>query len=103
VILIGAPGTRRSTTSIAAVEYQERRIRFNATAASIIQTDMTDPIFDMEDMLAAHIRETPAGRMGTLDDIAEAALWLADDRKSSFVNGQVIDLAGGQQMGHLPR
>jgi len=88
---------------VAAVEYQEKRIRFNSIAASIIQTDMTDPIFGMEDMLAAHIRETPAGRMGTLDDIAEAVLWLADDQTSGFVNGQVIDLAGGQQMGHLPR
>ena len=64
---------------------------------------MTDMIFGMDDMLEAHIRETPAGRMGTLDDLAEAALWLADDRASGFVNGQVIDLAGGQQMGHLPR
>ena len=44
----------------------------------------------------------PAGRMGTVDDVAEAALWLADDNASGFVNGQLIDLAGGQQMGRLP-
>ncbi len=88
---------------VAAVEYQEKRIRFNSIAASIIQTDMTDVLFEMEDMLKAHIRETPVGRMGTLDDMAEAALWLADDQTSGFVNGQVIELSGGQQMGHLPR
>jgi NAD(P)-dependent dehydrogenase (short-subunit alcohol dehydrogenase family) len=40
--------------------------------------------------------------MGTVDDVAEAALWLADDNASGFVNGQLIDLAGGQQMGRLP-
>ena len=57
----------------------------------------------MEALLEIHIRETPADRMGTLYDMAEAALWLADDQTSGFVNGQVIDLAGGQQMGHLPR
>lgn len=88
---------------VAAVEYQEKRIRFNSIAASIIQTDMTNMFFDMTDMIESHIRETPAGRMGTLNDIAEAALWLADDQASGFVNGQVIDLSGGQQMGHLPR
>ena len=53
-------------------------------------------------MIESQIRETPAGRMGTLDDIAEAALWLADEQSSGFVNGQIIDLSGGQQMGHLP-
>jgi NAD(P)-dependent dehydrogenase (short-subunit alcohol dehydrogenase family) len=89
---------------VAAVEYQDRRIRFNSIAASIIQTDMTNMMFEhMEEIVEAHIRETPAGRMGTLEDVAEAALWLADDKTSGFVNGQVIDLAGGQQMGHLPR
>lgn len=88
---------------VAAVEYQEKRIRFNSIAASIIRTDMTDRMFAMADMIDNHIRETPAGRMGTLNDIAEAALWLADDETSGFVNGQVIDLSGGQQMGHLPR
>ncbi len=89
---------------VAAVEYQERCIRFNSIAASIIQTDMTNVMFEnMEDVIEAHIRETPAGRMGTLEDMAEAALWLADDKTSGFVNGQVIDLAGGQQMGHLAR
>jgi len=41
--------------------------------------------------------------MGTLKDMAEAARWLANDETSAYVNGQVIDLAGGQQMGHLPR
>ena len=29
--------------------------------------------------------------------------FLADEARSGFVNGQVLDLAGGQQMGRLPR
>jgi NAD(P)-dependent dehydrogenase (short-subunit alcohol dehydrogenase family) len=41
--------------------------------------------------------------MGNLDDLAEAALFLADDGRSGYINGQVLDLAGGQQMGRLPR
>jgi len=87
---------------VAALEYQEKRIRFNSIAASIIKTDMTDMLFDRSAFLENTIRETPVGRMGTLDDMAETALWLADDRTSGFVNGQVIDLSGGLQMGRLP-
>lgn len=88
---------------IAAVEYAEQRIRFNSIAAGLIQTDMTDAFFGMDPIVEAHIAATPAGRMGTIDDMAEAALFLADGQRSGFINGQVIDLAGGQQMGHLPK
>lgn len=88
---------------VAAVEYAERRVRFNSIAAGLIQTDMTDGFFAMDPVIEAHLRETPAGRMGTVDDVSEAALFLADDQRSGYINGQVLDLAGGQQMGHLPR
>ena len=88
---------------VAAVEYQEKKIRFNSIAAGLIKTDMTGMFFDMEPIINAHLNEIPAGRMGTLDDVAEAALFLADEGRSGFVNGQIIDLAGGQQMGHMPR
>jgi len=88
---------------IAALEYAEQKVRFNSIAASLIKTDMTAAFFDMEPVLQGYIRETPAGRMGTLDDVAEAALFLADEGRSGYINGQVLDLAGGQQMGHLPR
>ncbi|MFV8783133.1 SDR family NAD(P)-dependent oxidoreductase [Microbulbifer sp. SA54] len=88
---------------VAAVEYAEKGIRFNSIAAGLIKTDMTDPIFGMEPIVDAYVRETPAGRLGTLDDMAETALYLADNTRSGFINGQVIDLSGGQQMGHLPR
>jgi 3-oxoacyl-[acyl-carrier protein] reductase len=88
---------------VAAVEYAERRVRFNSIAAGLIRTDMTDAFFDMEPVIQGHLRETPAGRMGTLDDLAEAALFLADEGRSGYINGQVLDLAGGQQTGRLPR
>lgn len=88
---------------VAAVEYSEKKIRFNSIAAGLIQTDMTDAFFTMDAIVNAHLKETPVGRMGTVDDMAEAALFLADDARSGFVNGQVLDLSGGQQMGHIPR
>lgn len=88
---------------VAALEYAEKGIRFNSIAAGLIQTDMTDMLFGLPPIMDAYISATPAGRLGTVEDMAEAALFLADDSRSGFINGQVIDLSGGQQMGELPR
>jgi len=87
---------------VAAVEYGAQKVRFNSIAAGLIQTDMTDAFFGMPAIIDAHVNATPSGRMGTLDDIAEAALFLADGQRSGYINGQVLDLAGGQQNGRLP-
>jgi 3-oxoacyl-[acyl-carrier protein] reductase len=88
---------------VAALEYGEKRVRFNSIAAGLIQTDMTDGLFEMAPVVEAHVKATPAGRMGTLDDMAEAALFLADEVRSGYINGQLLDLSGGQHMGSLPK
>ena len=88
---------------VAAVEYGPQKVRFNSIAAGLIQTDMTDMLFDMAPVVEAHINATPVGRMGTLDDMAEAAAFLADDSRSGYVNGQILDLSGGQHNGQLPK
>jgi NAD(P)-dependent dehydrogenase (short-subunit alcohol dehydrogenase family) len=87
---------------VAALEYGPQRIRFNSIAAGLIQTDMTDMMFQDAATEERFLPEIPLRRMGTIDDIAEAALWLADEKASGFVTGQVLDISGGQQMGHLP-
>ena len=87
---------------VAAIEYAEKKIRFNSIAAGLIETDMTAGLFATPGVVDIFTQAIPAGRMGTVDDVAEAALWLADEKASGFVNGQLIDLAGGQQMGKLP-
>lgn len=88
---------------VAALEYAPRRIRFNSIAPGLILTDMTAGLFAMDAVIAAYLRDTPVGRMGTVDDVAEAALFLADGSRSGYINGQVLDLCGGQTVGHLPR
>ena len=88
---------------VAAHEYGEQKVRFNSIAAGLIQTDMTDVLFDMPHILDAHLQATPSGRLGTVEDMAEAALFLADEQRSGFINGHILDLAGGQQTGSLPR
>ena len=87
---------------VAALEYGPQKIRFNSIAAGLIRTDMTDLMFQDKATEERFIPEIPLRRMGTIDDIAEAALWLADEKASGFVTGQLLDLSGGQQMGRLP-
>ena len=47
-----------------------------------------------ESALAALSEETPLGRLGTPEDIAETILFLASD-KADFITGQVISPNGG--------
>ncbi len=87
---------------VAACEYAEQKVRFNSIAAGLIETDMTTDLLQMPGIVDAFTAQIPAGRMGTVEDLAEAVLWLADGERSGFVNGSVIDLSGGQHMGALP-
>ncbi len=86
----------------ATLEYADKGIRFNSIAAGLIETDMTAGLFSMPGLVDGFTAAIPCRRMGTIEDFAEAALWLADPKTSGFINGHVIDLSGGQQMGALP-
>ncbi|HIG59300.1 MAG TPA: SDR family oxidoreductase [Gammaproteobacteria bacterium] len=88
---------------VAAVEYGAQKIRFNSIAAGLIHTDMTDAMFQDDATNKRFIPHIPLARMGNPNDIAETALWLADDEKSPFITGQLIDVSGGQHMGRLPQ
>ena len=77
-------------------------MRFNSIAAGLIETDMTADLLKMPGIVDAFTAQIPVGRMGTVEDVAATALWLADPASSGFVNGSVIDLSGGQHMGGLP-
>lgn len=87
---------------VAACEYAPQKVRFNSIAAGLIETDMTEGLFQMPELVEAFVGQIPAGRMGTVEDLAEVVVWLADGDRSGFVNGSVIDLSGGQHMGALP-
>ncbi len=85
---------------VAAVEYGPKGIRVNAIAPGFTRSAMTEGYFEYPSIPQAFIRETPLGRLGTVDDIANAALWLASDE--AFVTGQVIDISGGQSLRRTP-
>lgn len=79
-------------TKALAKEVAPSDIRVNCIAPGVIMTDMMQS-FDSE-TLSALTEETPLGRLGTPEDIASAAVFLASD-KASFITGQVLGVNGG--------
>ncbi|WP_213318383.1 3-oxoacyl-ACP reductase FabG [Chlamydiifrater volucris] len=75
-----------------AKEVGSRNIRVNCIAPGYIQTDMTASL--KEELKASWIKMTPLARLGNVEDIAGAALFLASPW-SSYVTSQVITVDGG--------
>ena len=78
-------------TKSIAKEMGARGIRCNAIAPGFIVTDMTDKLND--DIKAKLVADISLGRMGTADEVANVALFLASDM-SSYISGEVIKVAG---------
>lgn len=79
-------------TKALAKELAPSNIRVNAVCPGVIKTDMLN-CFSKED-LKNLADETPLGRLGTVQDIANMVSFLVSD-KASFVTGQVITVDGG--------
>ena len=75
-----------------AKEMGSRGIRANAIAPGFIDSEMTAAL--PEAVRAEYIKNIPLKRGGTVDEIANTALYLASDL-SSYVTGQVIAVNGG--------
>ena len=69
-------------------------IRVNALCPGFAYTNLTKSITDDETVHKKLIELHPMGRLGTADDIANAALFLASD-ESSFITGTAIPVDGG--------
>lgn len=76
-------------------EMGSRGIRANAIAPGFIETAMTAAL--PEEIRQEWVKRIPLRRGGTVDDIANTALYLASDL-SSYVTGQVIQVDGGMNM-----
>lgn len=75
-----------------AQELAPTNIRVNCVAPGVIDTDMVQVLGT--ETLAALAEDTPAGRLGRPEDIAEIVSFLASDA-ASFITGQVITSDGG--------
>lgn len=82
----------------AAIEYAKSGIRINVVSPAVIKT----PIFDMftteqfNQFLEEHPH--PIGRIGTPEEVGEAAMWLCSDR-ASFITGHNLIIDGGVTTG----
>ena len=91
-------GAINSFTRALAVEIAGRGITVNAIAPGFIETDMSAVVRNKAgDMINKMI---PMKRIGTPEDIAKVAVFLASD-ESSYITGQVISVDGGLSLGAI--
>jgi 3-oxoacyl-[acyl-carrier protein] reductase len=91
-------GGIESFTKCLAVEVAKRGITVNAVAPGFVVTDMTEAVRSAaEDKI---LKEIPVKRLGQPDDIANAVLFLADE-KTSYITGEIITVDGGLTLGGL--
>ena len=110
--LVGLPGLAAYCTSKSALlgltrslaaELSPEGIRVNAICAGTVDTPMARPLLELrgggDAGRGAEVtaERYPIGRIGTPEDIARAALFLASD-ESGFVTGSVITADGGMTM-----
>jgi NAD(P)-dependent dehydrogenase (short-subunit alcohol dehydrogenase family) len=80
-------------TKTAALEYVRSNLRINAICPGMIDTDMFDRLWDRDQQAKQNAAaSTPAGRMGTPDEIAHSVLFLCSE-EASFMTGHsfVVD------------
>ena len=85
----GIIGLTKST----AKELAARGVTCNAIAPGFVETDMTAAL--SEDLQKQMLETIPLKRYGQVDDIAQAALFLA---KNTYITGQVLHVDGGMCM-----
>jgi len=77
-----------------AVEWGPRGVRCNAISPGLIRTELSGPLLADEAFMARRIAMTPLRRVGEIDEIAGAALFLASPA-GGFVNGHNLVVDGG--------
>lgn len=85
-------------TRLTAMELGGSGVRANAIAPGIVETELTQALLSDGPTWQALKMAIPLGRAGLVEEIAQAALFLACDR-SSFLSGQIIALDGGTSAG----
>ena len=83
-------------TKVWARELGKHGITVNAVAPGFVATDMVQQM--PQEILDRMVARTPVGRIGSVEDIARAYVWLADEA-SGFISGAVLSVDGGMVVG----
>lgn len=85
---------------VAAFENAARGLRINTLAPGMVVTPMSEAALQRPGFKRAFERETPLGRLASVKDIAETALWMVGD--GCFTTGDRIRVAGGVHLRRHP-
>lgn len=88
-------------TQVGAMELATRRIRVNAVSPGFVPTPLTDPATAVPGVVDDYLANTPLGRVGTPEDVANAVVFLCS-AKASWMTGEVLDLNGGAHLMRYP-
>jgi 3-oxoacyl-[acyl-carrier protein] reductase len=86
-------------TQVAALELAVRRVRVNAVSPGLVPTPLTAPALDIAGIEDDYLENTPLGRSGTPEEIAQAVLFLAG---AEWVTGEILDINGGAHLMRYP-
>lgn len=82
-------------TKAVALEYATQGIRVNAVCPAVIRTELAERLFFSKPEMAKRVPGFhPMGRTGTVEEVAEAVVWLCSDA-ASFVTGHALPIDGG--------
>ena len=86
-------------TQVTALELAPRGVRVNAVSPGLVVTPLTAPALDIDGIEADYLANTPLGRPGTPEEVAEAVVFCS---RASWLTGEVLDLNGGAHLMRYP-
>jgi len=97
----GSKAALEQVARVAALEYGSRQIRINCISPSLVETEASERVFRRSLNVEALRLQTPLGRIGSADEVADVAAFLFSD-DARFITGQVIAVDGGLSTQKMP-
>lgn len=93
-VYCASKGGVNQLTRVLALEWSARGVTVNAVAPTFIYTPGTSERLDQPEYLQNVLSRIPAGRVGTIDDVAGAVIYLASEA-AGLVTGTILPVDGG--------
>ena len=87
-------GAVSNFTRAVALDYRDTGVRVNAVCPSLTRSDLTEDMFDNEELMAKFAERMPMGRAAEAEEVADVIVFLASE-DARFVNGVNLPVDGG--------